>query len=136
EAALVGSGASLKPEWNQRGPFSHEFGFCAMTGLMRGEVVPTAVFCTNDLIAFGALDAVRSLGLSVPRDAWIVGFDDVDMAQWPSFDLTTVHQPSREMAASAVRMLLDRIADPEVPYGHSTFPCRLVVRGSTDHAKA
>ncbi|MDJ0396423.1 LacI family DNA-binding transcriptional regulator, partial [Rhodococcus sp. G-MC3] len=42
EAALVGSGASLKPEWNQRGPFSHEFGFCAMTGLMRGEVVPTA----------------------------------------------------------------------------------------------
>jgi LacI family transcriptional regulator len=81
-------------------------------------------------MAFGALDALRSSGRS-SADLWVVGYDDVDMAAWPSFGLTTVRQPSREMAQEAVRMLLTRLASPRLPPQRVQFPCRLVVRSST-----
>jgi LacI family transcriptional regulator len=134
EAALANSGILVGPAWNRRGPFSHDFGYRAMADLLTGPATPTAVFCTNDLIAFGALDAARDLGRHVPSEVWVVGFDDVSMAAWPAFDLTTVHQPSKEMAAAGVRLLLNRIADPEANPQRLTFPCSLVVRGSTGNA--
>jgi LacI family transcriptional regulator len=96
---------------------------------------PQAVFCANDLMAFGALDALRA-NRTPGQDCWVIGYDDVDMAAWDSFSLTTVRQPSREMARVGARMLLERIHAPGEPPRRVNFPCDLIVRGSTGLAEA
>jgi len=81
------------------------------------------------------IDAATQLGVRVPEDLWVVGYDDVDMASWAAFDLTTVRQPSRLMAAEAVSLLRDRLDDPERPYEHLRFGSELVIRGTSGPAK-
>lgn len=124
-------GHPVPAELEFRADYSHELSAGITAGLLAREHPPEAVFCANDYMAFGVLDALRSAGLSAPDDCWVIGYDDVDMASWPSFDLTTVRQPSREMARVGARMLLDRLAGPDAPPQRRTFPCELVVRGST-----
>lgn len=124
-------GHPLPDTLHSHGAFSHEQSFQIMSELIASPHPPQAVFCANDYMAFGAIDAVRSSGLSVPRDFWVIGYDDVDMASWSSFDLTTVRQPSREMARVGAKMLLNRIESPELAVQHVVFPCELMVRGST-----
>jgi len=76
---------------------------------------PTAVFCGNDAIAIGALNAARKAGVAVPDEVSIIGFDDIPIADWELIQLTTVHTPASEMAASAGRLLVERIeARPRV----------------------
>jgi len=71
---------------------------------------PDAVFVANDHMAVAVMDTLRhELGLKVPDDVSVIGYDDVPQAAWPSFDLTTVRQPTDEMVAATVRILLDRI---------------------------
>ena len=77
---------------------------------------PDALICANDLMAIGAIDTARDeFGLSIPDDLSIVGFDGVGPATWPSYRLTTIRQPVRRMTEAAVTMLLERIANPELP---------------------
>lgn len=120
----------LLPDLTLEGPFSHDFGYTATTRLLHSDDPPTAIFCSNDLLAFGALDAARAQGVSVPESIWIVGYDDIAMSSWPAFDLTTVHQPSRVMARAGAQALLDRIDDPTAPYKTLTFRSHLVLRGT------
>ena len=91
---------------------------------------PQAIFCANDLMAFGALDALRRVGAEA-RDCWVIGYDDVEMAAWSSFSLTTVRQPSREMAREGARLLLERLKEPGSPARRIGFPSTLIVRAST-----
>lgn len=75
-----------------------------------------AVICANDLMAIGAVDAARgTLGLSVPEQLSIVGFDGVGPGQWDSYLLTTVRQPVRRMTQAAVQMMSERIEEPDLP---------------------
>lgn len=113
------------------GGFSHAGGDAAMERMLHSRHPPMAVFCVNDLSAFGALDAARRLGVRVPDDLWVVGYDDIDMASWASFDLTTVCQPTAEMIGVAVELLLKRIDEPDRPHTHHRFEGELMVRGST-----
>ncbi|MBD0321838.1 MAG: LacI family DNA-binding transcriptional regulator [Aldersonia sp.] len=124
-------GITLRGDRVLEGPFSHDYGYSATAGLLADTDRPTAIFCSNDLIAFGALDAARAAKIAVPEELWIVGYDDIAMSAWPAFDLTTVHQPSRVMAEAGARALLDRIAQPTAPHKTLTFRSHLVVRGST-----
>lgn len=135
-AELSRLAAGLPSERFRRGDFSHAEGYAAMTALLQASQPPSAVFCVNDLTAFGALDAARAAGVAVPEDLWVVGYDDIDMASWESFDLTTVRQPMAEMVAAAVDLLLSRIDDPDRPAERRRFPSRLIVRGSTAHVPA
>ena len=89
---------------------------------------PTAIFASNDVSAFGVMDAVRDLGLRVPDDVSIVGFDDIPDARLSTPALTTVRQPMREMGARATRMLLDRIAGKEPQPPRVELPTELIVR--------
>lgn len=130
---LTACGASLPAELCRSGDFSHRSGHEAMTAFLAMPDPPTAVFCANDLTAFGAIDGARSLGKRVPDDVWVVGFDDVQMAAWEAFDLTTVRQPVPDMVRLAVQILIERIADPAKPTGYHRFPTELVIRGSTAH---
>ncbi|MFT4043934.1 MAG: LacI family DNA-binding transcriptional regulator [Gordonia sp. (in: high G+C Gram-positive bacteria)] len=133
---LAAEGITLPASRVRQGEFSHGFGFRAATELLTSPDPPTAIFCSNDLIAFGALDAARALKVSVPQQLWVIGYDDVDMSAWPAFDLTTIHQPSRTMAKAGAEALLARIDNPGSPFTTVTFRSRLVPRGSTAHTPA
>lgn len=112
------------------GGFSHDTAAQIMSRLLSRADRPQAVFCANDLMAFGALDALRAQQLTA-QDCWVIGYDDVDMAAWDSFSLTTVRQPSREMARIGARMMVDRVHKSGQPTRQVSFPCELIVRGST-----
>ncbi|WP_433871919.1 LacI family DNA-binding transcriptional regulator [Saccharopolyspora sp. CA-218241] len=114
-----------------RGGFSHDVARSATRDLLSRQDPPTAVFCANDLTALGAVDGAVSLGKRVPADVWVVGYDDIAMTSWDSYDLTTVRQPIADMSRAAVRLLLARIDDRDRPARVEEFPCELVVRGST-----
>jgi LacI family transcriptional regulator len=107
--ALADAGLDLPPDLLRRGPFEFETGDTAMTDLLSADRPPTAVFCGNDVIALGALDAARRADVAVPDAVSVVGFDDIPMAAWEAFRLTTVGHDLRGMAASAARLLVDRI---------------------------
>lgn len=114
--------------------FSHDAGARFCREMLTGDDPPDAIFATNDLTAFGVIDAATQLGVRVPEDLWVVGYDDVDMASWAAFDLTTVRQPSRLMAAKAVALLRDRLDDPDRPYEHLRFGSELIIRGTSGPA--
>ncbi|HLI59016.1 MAG TPA: LacI family DNA-binding transcriptional regulator [Solirubrobacteraceae bacterium] len=108
-ATLAAAGVELPDALVRRGPFNYEVGHEAMTELLRAPERPSVVLCSNDTVAIGALNAAHGLGVSVPDDVSLVGFDDLPMAAWEVFSLTTVRQPMEEMARTSVRLLLDRI---------------------------
>lgn len=111
--------------------FSFEGGRRAFDELWQGGTRPSAIFAVSDLMAAGVMDAARyGAGLSVPGDLSVVGFDDVPIASWPSYDLTTVRQPVEEMAELALDMLSERIANPRATPHTRLVDGRLIVRGS------
>lgn len=113
------------------GTFTYEAGHAAIKRLLDRADPPDAVFCANDIVAIGALDAARrELGINVPEELSIVGFDDIAMAAWPSYSLTTVRQPTNAMIEATIaqtkRLLVNRDTLPET----NILPGRLVRRGS------
>lgn len=110
-----------------------EGGRAAMDALLRRPVPPTGVVCASDLMAIGAVEAVREAGFEVPRDVSVVGFDDTGLAAHTGPPLTTIRQSIDRMAETAVNLLLGQIADPaqrSQPL-HYVFRPELVVRAST-----
>lgn len=99
----------------------------------RGDTeLPMAVTCYNDLVALGLIRALAELGLSVPADVSVVGFDDLAILPYAGVPLTTVHVPKEEMGARATELLIRRIeARDALPVERVTFEGRLVERGST-----
>ncbi|HVU25176.1 MAG TPA: LacI family DNA-binding transcriptional regulator [Opitutus sp.] len=97
-----------------------------------GEPLPTALFCANDGIAVGCMEVLAELGLRVPDDVSVAGFDDTLAARLVVPALTTVRQPLQAMGSRAVEVLLDRIQRPGsgAPKDPIVFPVELVVRGS------
>jgi LacI family transcriptional regulator len=111
--------------------FTHEGGRISIRELLSLPEPPTAVFCVNDFSAFGAIDGARELGLQIPKDLSIVGYDNVAMSAWHSYQLTTVSQQLDAMATRAVELLLRRISKWEMPIRHDRFAGALVVRSTT-----
>jgi LacI family transcriptional regulator, galactose operon repressor len=134
---LQAFGTPLDPRLRRVGQYSHASGYQWCLDLLAAEPRPTAVFAANDVIAFGALDAARRLGVRVPEELSIVGFDDIDMAGWEAFNLTTARQPLAEMARAAARLLLERIAaeQPLAPR-RRVFPVEIVHRSTLGRAPA
>lgn len=92
-------------------PYGIESGATAFARLMQMDKTPTAVFCGNDVLAVGALGQAREMGLDVPGDVSIMGFDDIELAQVAFPKLTTVHVPHREMGRKAARALVGFLQD-------------------------
>ncbi len=127
----------LPPPLLEYGEYSYEGGREAIKRLMLGGDPPEAVFCANDISAFGALDGLRyDLGLRVPDDVSLVGFDDVPMAAWPCFDLTTVRQRRNQMVEATLDSLDLLMRDPDRPPIRHDIPGRLIVRRSARLAPA
>lgn len=111
-----------------RGQFDYESGKAGLVQLMEmtGRTLD-ALICANDLMAIGAIDCAReTFGMRVPDDLSIVGFDGVAPAMWTSYRLSTIRQPVRRMTEAAVAMLMERIADPDLPPEVRTFAGALI----------
>jgi DNA-binding LacI/PurR family transcriptional regulator len=115
--------------WIETTLFSVEGGGAAAEHLV--ERGATAVICGSDLMALGAVRALRSRGLHVPREVSVVGYDDSLLIAFTDPPLTTVRQAVQAMGAAAVRALLDEIAGLPAPRAEYVFRPELVVRGST-----
>jgi LacI family transcriptional regulator len=114
-----------------RGDWTRKGGYAAMRTLMALKDRPDAVFCANDLMAIGALDVAHELGLSVPDDVAIVGFDDVDAATIVTPQLTTVRNPAYEAGGTAGDLLMSRTSGRYTGAGRTVvLPCQLVERGT------
>jgi LacI family transcriptional regulator len=116
-------------------PMTPEIGYKPMQAQLARTRDFTAVFCFNDIAAIGAIRALNDVGLSVPGDVSVVGFDDIQSAAYTTPSLTTVRQPLMEMGERGAQVLLERIADHEkkVPSEIVMAP-ELVVRESTGPA--
>jgi LacI family transcriptional regulator len=90
--------------------YSYDTGFHSTQRILRTHPDISAVFCTNDLMAYGALSAARREGRAVPEDLSVLGFDDIAMSSWGVLDLSTIHHPFKEMAKAASQRLADIIA--------------------------
>ena len=92
---------------------------------------PTAAFCANDLLALGLLQQCVALGLRVPEDLAIVGYDDIEFAAAAAVPLTSVRQPRRDLGRTAAEFLLDESNNPEHQHQQIEFTPELVARTST-----
>lgn len=130
-SAMSAAGLSIEPGWIRFGDFHTAGGERHGRELLQGEDRPTAIFAGSDLQALGVLEAVRGLGLRVPEDISVVGYDDIPLARWVSPRLTTVRQPLKQMAEEATRLVL-RIRDGlQGPVPRMDLATNLVVREST-----
>lgn len=124
---------SVPAEWTYRGASAYRTGYDAVEHILESTALPDTVFCNSDLIAFGAINALRSRGIRVPEDVWIIGIDGLPMSGWEVFDLTTVSQPIESMAREAIDLLIARIQGSDAAPATLHLPTTLIVRGSTDH---
>lgn len=105
--------AGLEPAVEIDGMYSRDVAAEATRNLMGASKPPDAIFVGNDHMAFAVMDTIRSeLGLVVAKDVSIVGYDDVPMASWAAYDLTTVRQPVNKMVDATIETLLGQIDDP------------------------
>lgn len=112
--------------------FSRAAGAEAVDRLLDAGTPFDALFCFNDLLALGAIEALQQRGHAVPADVAVMGFDDIDEGRHTSPDLTTVAADMRVLADAAVDSLVRRLDDPSTPEGDSiVVPHRIVIRGST-----
>lgn len=108
--------AGLVPFAMIDGMYSREEAANATRALFAGAERPDAIFVGNDHMAFAVMDCLRfELGLSVPGDVSVIGYDDVPLAAWPSYNLTTLRQPVRRMVDATVEILLNQIEGETTP---------------------
>lgn len=110
--------------------FEHQAGFEAAAVLLELSARPSAIFASNDISAFGVMDAIRSKGLRIPEDVSVIGFDDIPHASITYPKLTTVKQPLQQMGIVAVKLLLEQIQSPQTSPRRVTLATTLIKRDS------
>jgi len=130
-SAMNSAGVAVDESLIRFGNFGADGGRNHARDILSSENRPTAIFAGSDLQALGVLDVARTLGIRVPHELSIVGYDNIQLAEWTSPSLTTIHQPLRQMAEEAARLVI-RMSEAEL----ETIPrmdlaIHLVVREST-----
>jgi DNA-binding LacI/PurR family transcriptional regulator len=116
---------------DQGGDFTYEAGFAAALRLIRRDDPPDAIFFANDIMAIGGVDALRESGVLVPDDISVIGFDDISIAGWASYNLTTVRQPIPEMVEATATLIECAALGEALPPEPRFVPATLVERRST-----
>jgi DNA-binding LacI/PurR family transcriptional regulator len=129
ERALVAAGVPLRAEYVREGTQSRHLARNIAEELLRLPDPPTAVFAASDVQALGVLEAARALGIDVPEQLSVIGFDDIEIASYVG--LTTVRQPLFESGRRGAELLLQSLAGEPAPARVETLPLDLVVRGTT-----
>ncbi|OIK11960.1 LacI family transcriptional regulator [Bacillus sp. MUM 13] len=130
--ALLESGFNLITD---DGDYTYEGGYQAALRLLNCMNRPDAIFCANDIMALGAIDAAKEIGLRIPEDVSFVGFDDISLAAWSGYSLTTWKQPVNSMIEESVKMLLDLIDHKEldIPVYKAIKGCLLERKSVAQH---
>lgn len=128
---LTKRGIVVAPDWVVPSTFDERAGYAAATELLTRAPRPTAIVAANTRAAIGAVAAAGSLGISIPGDLSIVGFDDIPVAEFLIPPLTTLRRPLAAMGGRAVELLLELIAGRSVSSEMIDTPSELVLRGST-----
>lgn len=131
QAAMQQSGLRIDLTEIMHGPFTFEHGLSAGLEVLSRSVRPTAIFAASDVTAMGVMEAARTLGISIPEQLSIVGFDDTLLAQTSSPRLTTVHQPVEEIGQTAVETVLKLARGEALPSKRVELATYLVIRDST-----
>ncbi|MBC7189475.1 LacI family DNA-binding transcriptional regulator, partial [Candidatus Aerophobetes bacterium] len=126
--ALLEANIPLREDYVRIGYLRYEGGYRAMLSFLENPSPPTAVFCANDMMAIGAIDACLERGFRVPEDFAIVGFDDMWVASLKSIELTTVRQPRYEMGVRAVDLMIERIEGKRSKIKREILPAELIIR--------
>ncbi|RKR86408.1 LacI family transcriptional regulator [Micromonospora pisi] len=125
------AGVTVDPDLLWYGSFYVDAGYEHGMELLDRADRPTAIFAGSDMQAMGVLRAARQLGLDVPADLSVIGYDNLPMAAWIGPALTTINQPLRDMAGTATQMLLDLARGAELSTSRVDLVTELVVREST-----
>lgn len=128
--ALQAHGVPYDDRWVVTGDFLQPSGYAAATTLLQRTPRPTAIVASNDVMAFGVMEAARDHGLRIPEDISIIGFDDIPQAASVHPPLTTIRQPLEEMGRVAAQLLLAMIDEQEQLDKRIALPTALVIRNS------
>jgi DNA-binding LacI/PurR family transcriptional regulator len=109
--------------------YSFKAGRAEMMRLLKGETAE-AYFCGDDVLSIGALSALQDAGRRVPADIGIIGLNDMQMAGWENINLTTIHQPIRQIIGSSVELMVAMLDEPDRYPEARLFPCKVVERGT------
>jgi len=134
-AALAAAGFGAADELVAHGPFSVAGGRAGLAALLERRPRPTGIICSSDVIAVGVLLEARARGIRVPEELSIVGFDGIQATTWTDPPLTTIEQPIREIADTAVANLQALIDDGSTVLPNSYYRPTLRVRGTTAPAE-
>ncbi|MFM1046103.1 DNA-binding transcriptional regulator CytR [Yersinia enterocolitica] len=129
--ALRRNGIAVDSDYIIRGDFSYEAEAETFATLMGLPHPPTAIFCHNDVMAIGAMWQAKRMGLRVPQDISVVGFDDLKLSQYCDPPLTTVAQPRYQIGQQAMLLLLEQLQGHSVQSGSRLLDTELIVREST-----
>lgn len=130
QMALEKLNLPFRREYLVDGDYTRDGGYNSMVKLIQLQDPPTAIFCGGDLMAVGAIKAANDLNFSIPKDISIIGFDDIDLAQFISPPLTTIKQNKEELGSRAADALLKLIEESESISPIISIPTELIVRGS------
>lgn len=128
--AMHDAGIAVEPTWVAEGRYTPSSGKEAMEQLLDVTPALTAVVSGNDWMAMGAIEAIYQRGLRIPKDISLVGFDDIDSAQWLTPPLTTMRQPMRQIGAKAAELLIEQIETGKLAGQVILFPAEMVIRQS------
>jgi len=129
--AMTKAGLAIPCGYEPRGDYLLHTGQMLCRALFERADPPTAIFCANDEMAFGAINELRRMGRDVPHDVSVVGFDDLFLSEAFYPPLTTVSQPRAEIGREAMNLLLDLLSGGEVPAEPVQLATQLIVRGTT-----
>lgn len=135
QAALAQFGVPADPGLIREGDFFQTCGYTATNELLNLPDPVTAIFASNDVMAFGAMEAVRDHHLKIPDDVSIVGFDDIPQATQVHPPLTTVRQPLEQMGRAASRLLLEIIHEQDRAPQRIELATELAIRATTQKPK-
>jgi len=110
--------------------YSYDAGRTKSLELLTNHPDIEAIFCGDDILAIATLDSAREMGKRCPEDLGILGFNDMSMASWGAYNLSTVQQPIKEMVSAAVDIIIARIEQPDLPTEQRLLPCKLIERGT------
>lgn len=120
----------IYPEWIIEGQFSFQTGLEKGLQLLSQTPRPKAIFAMSDSIALGLYQAVWQLGLNIPQDVAIIGYDNIELSQYLAPPLSTIHQPKARLAKNAVELLIARIKNPDKPFVEIELQPELIQRQS------
>ena len=133
--AMVEANLAVNSEWMIEGNFECDTAVLAADKITAMKNRPTAVFCFNDTMALGLMSRLQQNGFKIPDDISIIGYDNIELAEYFSPPLTTIHQPKRRVGKNAFEILLERIKDKEHEKRVFEMQPEIVVRSTVKNLK-